>query len=389
MSQIKWSHLLFAACAALPFAAQADDAPPNYLGGMFSYKLPDNHTGAEAGYGAHVLYGSPMNDWLSLELNGFGHALTAAQGFTGEADAYGVGMDLRGIFAKLPFAQFFGIGGLGAAYLDNGNTGNKSVAPFLNVGAGAIAPLSSNFNLRAEARYYMTSASGLGLGTNFLNDGHFNIGVEYSFDGLNPEKPLPPPTPEPVQVVPPDQDHDGVADSVDACPDTPAGTVVDEKGCPLPPPPPPAAPVDSDGDGVTDDLDKCPHTPKGMKVDASGCVIQQVIVLYSITFATGSGELTGDSKRILDEMAEGMKGQPNMLIEVDGHTDSVGSQKSNLKLSKLRAQMVKEYLASKGIAPERMTTDGFGQFKPIATNKTAEGRAQNRRVEFKVKQQAQ
>lgn len=374
-------RLLLATLMVLPMAASADDAPPNYVGGMFSYDLPDRNSAAERGLGGHFLYGSPVNSWLSLELNGFGHQLQAGSGFTGEASAFGVGLDARGMALQLPYLGLFGIGGVGMSYQDSANTGNKLVAPYLNVGTGLIVPITSNLSARAEARYYLTASSQIIPGQSFANDGHFNVGLEYSFEDHmpTPAPVLPPPAPEPVRVVPPaDQDNDGVADSADVCPDTPAGTVVDERGCPV-------RVADSDGDGVPDDGDKCPNTTKGLKVDDTGCVVKQVLVLHNINFATDSGELTADSKKILDGLAEGMKGQPAMTVEIDGHTDSTGSQAHNLKLSKLRAGMVRQYLATQGVALERMTEVGFGEERPIATNKTVEGRALNRRVEFKIK----
>jgi OOP family OmpA-OmpF porin len=87
---------------------------------------------------------------------------------------------------------------------------------------------------------------------------------------------------------------------------------------------------------------------------------------------------------VLDKLADSMKGQPGMRVEIDGHTDSVGNQDYNLKLSQARAKLVRLYLHEKGIKMDRMTVDGFGKFKPVADNATEEGRALNRRVEFKI-----
>lgn len=366
----------------LPLAASADDAPPNYVGVMGSYVRPDSHAPADRGYGAHILYGSPINQWLSLELNGFGHALQAGPGFTGTSSAYGFGVDVRGLFYRTPQLDLFALGGLGASYLDLASSGNKGVSPYFDAGLGLVLPITPSFNFRTEARYYALASSQVIAGQNFASEARFNAGLQFSF-GEEPVAQAPvlaPPPPEEVKLVEVDADGDGVLDSIDACPNTPAGMSVDETGCP------PAAPVvmDSDGDGVMDDADQCALTAPAMKVDATGCVIKQTLVLRNINFATASGEITEESKRVLDKIAEGMQGQPDMTIEIDGHTDAVGAQAYNLKLSKMRAEFVRIYLASKGIKPERMSVNGFGEFKPVADNKTEAGRAQNRRVEFKI-----
>ena len=379
---------VLAACAATSFA---DDAPPNYLGGLASYVAPDRSSNAKNGFGAHFIYGSPINQWLSIELNGFGHELRADTGFTGTASAFGGGLDVRGLFYQAPRFGVFALGGVGASYLDFASSGNKGVAPYLDAGVGLLVPVTHNFNFRAEGRYYALLSSQIINNKNFASEGRANFGVEFNFGDTVQAPILPPPAPEAVHVVDLDSDGDGVLDSADTCPNTPPGTSVDEKGCALAVAPVPiaAAPVatDSDGDGVADDADKCAGTAPGMKVDANGCVVQQTLVLHNVVFATGSGDLTNESKRVLDKIAEGMLGQPDMTVEIDGHTDSVGAQDYNLKLSQARAKLVRLYLKSKGVKFERMSVDGFGQFKPVADNKTEEGRALNRRVEFKVTRQ--
>lgn len=378
--------LALTALAIVTATSFADDAPPNYTTGMASYVAPDRGTHAKSGYGAQFIYGSPINQSLSLELNGFGHALRADSGYSGSAGAFGTGLDLRGLFYQSQQFGVFAVGGVGATYLDFASSGNKGVAPYLDAGLGVLVPLMSNLNLRAEGRYYALLSSQVAADKNFANEGRANVGIEFHFgDAVVAQAAIqPPPPPEPVHVVDTDSDGDGVLDSVDACPNTPPGTSVDDKGCPLAPPAPTPVPADADGDGVPDDLDKCPGTAPDMKVDANGCVVQQTLVLRNITFATGSGTLTDEAKHVLDKIAEGMLGQPDMTIEIDGHTDSVGGQQYNLKLSQARAKLVRLYLKSKGVPMERMTVDGFGPFKPVADNTTEEGRALNRRVEFKV-----
>jgi len=179
--------------------------------------------------------------------------------------------------------------------------------------------------------------------------------------------------------LPKDADGDGVLDDVDQCKDTPAGDKVDAKGCSLP--------KDADGDGVTDDKDRCPHTPAGVKVDEEGCQVlfeqaKKSLILEGVNFATGKAELTPESQAILDGVAESLVANEEIKVQVGGHTDNTGSAAVNKRLSAARANAVREYLISKGVAASRLTAAGFGPSKPIASNKTAAGRAQNRRVEL-------
>jgi outer membrane protein OmpA-like peptidoglycan-associated protein len=179
--------------------------------------------------------------------------------------------------------------------------------------------------------------------------------------------------------LPKDADGDGVMDDVDQCKDTPAGDKVDAKGCSLP--------KDADGDGVTDDKDRCPHTPAGVKVDEEGCQVlfekaRKSLILEGVNFATGKAELTPESQTILDGVAESLVANEEIKVQVGGHTDNTGSAAVNKRLSAARAEAVRQYLISKGVAANRLTAAGFGPSKPIASNKTAAGRAQNRRVEL-------
>lgn len=181
-----------------------------------------------------------------------------------------------------------------------------------------------------------------------------------------------------------DSDGDGVADDKDRCPNTPRGVKVDMNGCPL----------DSDGDGVLDYKDQCPGTPSGTKVDAVGCPIPAPAISAAVTaagtylfkeiqFETNKSVLKESSYPSLQEITAALKAEPDLNIEIQGHTDSAGGYDYNVGLSQRRAESVKAYLVSQGIAASRMTSKGFGPDRPIATNATKQGRAQNRRVEIK------
>ncbi len=176
-----------------------------------------------------------------------------------------------------------------------------------------------------------------------------------------------------------DSDKDGVPDGIDKCPNTPAGVEVDEVGC--------QRFKDSDGDGVDDSKDKCPNTPPGTRVDAVGCPIlftpeRTPVILRGVIFETGKSALKPESFTVLDIVAQSLAANPDIRIEIAGYTDSTGAATTNLRLSQARASAVRAYLGSKGIAPDRMVAKGYGAANPIATNRTAAGRTQNRRVEL-------
>jgi outer membrane protein OmpA-like peptidoglycan-associated protein len=175
-----------------------------------------------------------------------------------------------------------------------------------------------------------------------------------------------------------DSDHDGVTDVLDRCPNTPPGMAVDGTGCPR----------DSDKDGVTDDKDRCPNTPAGTVVDAVGCPQLfkeegKALILEGVNFESGKATLLPESQGTLDRVAESLVGNPGVNVEIGGYTDSRGTRALNIRLSQARADAVKAYLAGKGVAAARMTTKGYGPDSPVASNATAAGRAQNRRVELK------
>jgi outer membrane protein OmpA-like peptidoglycan-associated protein len=113
---------------------------------------------------------------------------------------------------------------------------------------------------------------------------------------------------------------------------------------------------------------------------------KEVLVLKGVNFAFNSAVLTPESKKILDEdrTVARLKGEPDMRVEVAGHTDNIGSDAYNQKLSERRAQAVVDYLVSTGVDPKRLKAVGYGKTKPIASNATEEGRAQNRRVELQI-----
>ncbi|MFO7810907.1 MAG: OmpA family protein [Candidatus Delongbacteria bacterium] len=216
----------------------------------------------------------------------------------------------------------------------------------------------------------------------------------------------------------PDSDNDGVCDpwvtenglseeyenicsGSDKCPDTPAGVPVDRDGCPNP---------DRDGDGICDpwvmDMglseeyahicvgsDKCPDEPETVNSfeDDDGCpdaIIlkkDETITLDNIYFRLGSADLEPESFQTLNSLRRVFIDNPGIVVRIEGHTDSQGSDAYNLKLSEQRANTVAEYIVNVlGISRDQVSSVGYGEARPVATNKTSAGRAQNRRIEFRV-----
>jgi outer membrane protein OmpA-like peptidoglycan-associated protein/outer membrane protein W len=240
--------------------------------------------------------------------------------------------------------------------------------------AGFDVPLSDHWMLNADVKWARVrpavSFDGGNVGRMNIDPLLVSVGIGYRFGG-SPAPVLPPAAP-PAPVVatpPPDSDGDGVPDNLDQCPNTPHGVQVDATGCPL----------DSDHDGVPDYLDKCPGTPPGLKVDAEGCEIEELI-LRGVNFKTNSAELEPTSAETLDGVVAVMAQRPNSKAEIRGYTDSRGSDAYNLKLSERRAAAVVAYLTAHGVPGDNVRSIGFGKDNPVASNDTAEGRAQNRRV---------
>ena len=176
-----------------------------------------------------------------------------------------------------------------------------------------------------------------------------------------------------------DSDGDGVSDDRDACPGTPAGSPVDEMGC-VP---------DEDGDGVPDNADACLGTETGRTVDARGCAIETSIdvTLSGANFATDSAELPASLKPQLDRLVRRLRATPGTeQLEIVGYTDSRGPAEYNAELSRRRAQAVADYIYERGIDRFMMDVSGRGEADPVASNETAAGRAENRRVEISTVQ---
>lgn len=151
----------------------------------------------------------------------------------------------------------------------------------------------------------------------------------------------------------------------------------------------PAAEPDMDGDGVADVTDQCPLTPGPTSNNGCPVISEEVKSIFDkamyIEFEYGKSDIKAESYAILNEVVRVMNENPTFHLALGGHTDSKGSDEFNMELSVKRAKAAYDYLLSKGISASRLESAGYGETSPIDTNDTEEGRARNRRVEFKVK----
>ncbi len=227
---------------------------------------------------------------------------------------------------------------------------------FANYGLGIKYKISEAMSLKADVRHLVEFDDS---DNNLL----YTVGLAIPFGKKASATPV---TPTPM-----DSDNDGVVDSKDQCPSTPAGATVDANGCEL----------DSDMDGVVNRLDQCPSTPKGDIVDEKGCSLK---VNLNINFETDSAVINNSYDSKIKKFADFMKAFPSVKGKIEAHTDSVGSKAYNQKLSERRATSTVKALEAYGVETSRLTSQGFGESKPKATNDTAEGRAENRRVEGSI-----
>ncbi len=178
-----------------------------------------------------------------------------------------------------------------------------------------------------------------------------------------------------IYGCPIDSDFDGVPDYLDNCPNNPVGAVVDATGCPL----------DGDGDGVPDGLDDCPNTLPGVAVDRYGCMDLEMFskpMVLNIDYAPGSFEIDPNTRERLRKLARLLLVVPEINLEINGYTDNIGTEPANQALSEKRANRVRDFLVSQGVDTARIKVFGRGETNFVASNDTAEGRAQNRRIEI-------
>ena len=411
-------HFAAWACAAICFAASTvpAHAEPSegsgYLSILGTYGQYDDERNAEDDFdGGQLSIGQVLNERWNVE----GLFMAAQTSDVAEQRHLGLGVDVQRVFARASRFSPYLHAGIGGFRLNPEleDTRNGLMA---SAGLGFYLDLfSSDVALRGEWRHRWENAS-----RSTLDDDLFSLGLQIPFgsrtppvtdsdgDGVADSIDRCPGTPAGTRVDAAgcelDDDNDGVANSIDQCPDTPAGVRVNARGCALDsdgdgvsdsrdecPNTVRGASVDdkgceldSDSDGVVDRIDECPRTAAGVQVDIKGCEIESEIVLRGVNFESNSDRLLPGATRVLDDAAASLNKYPSIRLEVGGHTDSDGAASYNESLSERRAQTVRDYLASKGVAMSRMSVRGYGETQPVADNSTREGKAENRRVVLRI-----
>lgn len=366
--------LAFAAFA-LPVAAQQEMRP--YLSGGYGYVFEDNSRNSDRGQGYFFGAGKAINQYWGLEFGGFYNQFNNHSGTANQWREYGGKLDGLFFYSRDPaFSPYFGLG-VGGVQSDLKTKGGSSFDPFVDAGIGFFkyftTETGNDLGIRADLRYRWIDTNAIpGIGS--FEEPVMRIGLVL---------PMGPRPGAAAATTANDADGDGVPDSVDNCPGTPAGVAVDARGCPL----------DSDRDGVPDSLDKCPGTAAGLSVDANGCAIGAANAgpnrsFENTHFAFDKADLTDYAKAILDNAATVIGGlakkYPSLKVDISGHTDWIGTDAYNQALSERRANVVKNYLTRKGVDASRISTFAYGETKPVAPNDTEEGRALNRRAEIRT-----
>ncbi|MCT7525006.1 OmpA family protein [Aliarcobacter cryaerophilus] len=227
--------------------------------------------------------------------------------------------------------SLYALAGLGVEFFDNELTKHQKDGLFGNYGVGLKYQLTDAMALKFDLRHLISAQNG---DSTLL----YNFGLAIPF-GEKAAKVAPVAAPAPVAAK--------------------------------------AAPKDSDGDGVIDELDKCPDTLKGAKVDTVGCM---TLINLNVNFDTAKSEIKDIYGTRIHDFAKVMNTDKKLKADIEGHTDAVGSVQYNQKLSERRAASVVKALTDLGVEKSRLKAVGYGKSRPIASNETAEGRAENRRV---------
>lgn len=408
---------LLAAVAGLSLAATApagDGEGQIYVTPSYDFVDDDPDRDVDDDNGFSLMVGYGYTERWSVEA--FAHAAElSALGSPNAEDHLEVGLNGLAVFNRDSLVSPYLLAGVSNLNIQT-DAGRDTHYAAASVGAGVLFSTSDRMGFRFQYRLRNQ------IGGDSLSDDIYSIGLQFAFgdkkskivdsdgDGVADMADrcpnTPPGTPVDSRGCELDSDGDGVADSADQCPKTQAGAAVDARGCERDddgdgvknsadrcPNTPRGADVDArgcerddDSDGVKNSVDACPNTPAGSNVDVRGCQIKagDVIELQGVNFETNSDRLLPGAEAVLAEAAATLARNPDLAVEVAGHTDSDGSAAYNESLSERRARAVRNYLVERGANGDNLSVRGYGEAQPIADNGTRDGKAANRRVELRI-----
>ena len=369
MKKTLLSALALAAFAVPAHAVNNEGTAGNYIVGQGVYEINDSKRNADNGVGGQLTFGVPLKfEHGAIEISYYDVGRDRA--LDGRRD-YQTALLVNYVHDFGAFGLFkpFVTGGLGGVQEDV--LGDKHTHFGLNAGFGTLVSLPwYGLAVRAEANALAHDNSKRSAPANkdLLVDYRLMLGLQvplmWAGAAIASDVPAPVEACE-LSIVDPatgrrdcaaDSDHDGVSDGVDQCPGTEPGAAVNEVGCPIvapapiePPPPPPPL-----------------NEPQ------------------AVYFATDVAIIDEASKTKLDEAAAYLAAESSARIEIEGHADNRGSEAYNIVLASQRAEAVRQYLLGKGVESSRLTTLSYGEFKPVASNRTDEGRSLNRSAQFRI-----
>lgn len=351
--------LVLALWSGVTTAVHADDTDRRfYVSPMGNYTIGDSDRSKDDGVGGSISVGKRLTSNLDLEV--FGHFTNYPNGSSGkDAKLFGAGAGanifpfpthplLDGAYIRLAASRGQGkdVPGLVKDYTST--IFDAGLGYLFTLSNAPLGPFAPGIALRVEALYRHDAHGRSDVGISPSRDQYFqdiaiNVGLRIPLGGRGSAPVVEAPKEE-VAVVP-----------------------VEEAAAPPPPPPPP-----------------CEPPVPGQPINLDGCKEGDTLVLRGVNFEFDKAKLTVNAKALLDPVADALIARPDIKVEIDGHTDSKGSDAYNLKLSDARAASVVAYLVGRGVSADRMTSKGFGESQPVADNATDEGREFNRRVELKI-----
>jgi OOP family OmpA-OmpF porin len=335
-------------------AVQAQDFDDRwYVRPHIGVNFTDTDRAADDGVHFGLGVGRRFSERVGIEFD-INHASSDLDRVPGDWDLTGIGAALKFYPVTTEGLTPYLKAGLGTLRHRRDGSANDGWATEFKIGPGVEYMINDRITFGAEVLYRYDADDESLLSEDSYGDWLALVGVNVALGETS--APAPEPTPEPAPE-------------------------------PTPEPTPAPMSTDDDKDGVNNPKDRCPNTPAGQMVNPDdGCPVEEVIDLRGVNFDFDKSTLRPDAIQILNNAVEVLK-KHNVRVSVEGHTDAVGTDAYNQGLSERRAKAVYDYLTANGVAADKIVgSKGWGEAKPIDTNESADGRANNRRTEL-VKQQ--